>query len=145
MEIFITEESIIRSIQQDFRKAWPNLKIEFYRNPHASFEASPLTDQLPPDTPIEEVRNIHTSAWIDISGDVTVKALEEHGIGILKRPYLRLSRTAEEIEKYLFDALATLVLDLLERYGSLEDAALGPLLEAARRRFGAGASDPIPL
>jgi ATP-dependent DNA helicase RecG len=37
------------------------------------------------------------------------------------------------------------VLALLERYGSLEDAALGPLLEAARRRFGAGVSDPIPL
>ena len=31
------------------------------------------------------------------------------------------------------------------RYGSLEDPALGPLLEAARRRFGAGAADPIPL
>jgi ATP-dependent DNA helicase RecG len=37
------------------------------------------------------------------------------------------------------------VLALLHRHGSLEDAALGPLLEAARRRFGAEASDPIPL
>ena len=37
------------------------------------------------------------------------------------------------------------VLALLGRYGSLEDAALGPLLEAARRRFGTGAADPIPL
>ncbi len=37
------------------------------------------------------------------------------------------------------------VLDLLERFGSLEDPTLGPLLEAARRRFGAGAADPIPL
>jgi ATP-dependent DNA helicase RecG len=37
------------------------------------------------------------------------------------------------------------VLALLRQYGSLEDAALGPLLEAARRRFGAGAADPIPL
>jgi ATP-dependent DNA helicase RecG len=37
------------------------------------------------------------------------------------------------------------VLALLDRYGSLEDAALGPLLEAARRRFGAGVADPIPL
>jgi ATP-dependent DNA helicase RecG len=34
---------------------------------------------------------------------------------------------------------------LLNEYGSLEDPALGPLLEAARRRFGAGAADPIPL
>ena len=34
---------------------------------------------------------------------------------------------------------------LLRRHGSLDDPALGPLLEAARRRFGAGAADPIPL
>jgi ATP-dependent DNA helicase RecG len=34
---------------------------------------------------------------------------------------------------------------LLSRHGSLEDPGLGPLLEAARRRFGAGAADPIPL
>ena len=37
------------------------------------------------------------------------------------------------------------VLALLRRHGSLEDPALGPLLDAARRRFGAGAADPIPL
>ncbi len=37
------------------------------------------------------------------------------------------------------------VLSLLHEHGSLDAPALGPLLEAARRRFGAGASDPIPL
>jgi ATP-dependent DNA helicase RecG len=37
------------------------------------------------------------------------------------------------------------VLGLLGRHGSLADPALGPLLDAARRRFGAGAADPIPL
>jgi ATP-dependent DNA helicase RecG len=37
------------------------------------------------------------------------------------------------------------VLALLARHGSLADPALGPLLDAARRRFGAGAADPIPL
>jgi ATP-dependent DNA helicase RecG len=37
------------------------------------------------------------------------------------------------------------VQDLLRRHGSLSDPALGPLLDAARRRFGAGAADPIPL
>ncbi|HET9185091.1 MAG TPA: hypothetical protein VFN82_03015, partial [Solirubrobacterales bacterium] len=37
------------------------------------------------------------------------------------------------------------VLALLRRHGSLADPALGPLLEAAHRRFGAGAADPIPL
>jgi ATP-dependent DNA helicase RecG len=37
------------------------------------------------------------------------------------------------------------VLTLLRRHGSLEHPALGPLLDAARWRFGAGAADPIPL
>jgi ATP-dependent DNA helicase RecG len=37
------------------------------------------------------------------------------------------------------------VLTLLRRHGSLADPALGPLLDAAHRRFGAGAADPIPL
>ncbi|HEX8753410.1 MAG TPA: ATP-dependent DNA helicase RecG [Solirubrobacterales bacterium] len=37
------------------------------------------------------------------------------------------------------------VQELLRRYGSLADPALGPLLDAARRRFGAGAADPITL
>jgi ATP-dependent DNA helicase RecG len=37
------------------------------------------------------------------------------------------------------------VLALMREHGSLEDPSLGPLLEAARRRFGAGAADPIPL
>ena len=37
------------------------------------------------------------------------------------------------------------VLSLLREHGTLEAAELGPLLETARRRFGAGAADPIPL
>jgi len=37
------------------------------------------------------------------------------------------------------------VLALLCEHGSLSDPALGPLLEAAHRRFGTGAADPIPL
>jgi len=35
--------------------------------------------------------------------------------------------------------------ELLRRHGSLSDPALGPLLDAAHRRFGTGAADPIPL
>ena len=37
------------------------------------------------------------------------------------------------------------VLALLRRHGSLDAPELGPLLDAARRRFGADAADPIPL
>ncbi|HET7445225.1 MAG TPA: ATP-dependent DNA helicase RecG [Solirubrobacterales bacterium] len=37
------------------------------------------------------------------------------------------------------------VLALLREHGSLEAPELGPLLDAARARFGTGAADPIPL
>jgi ATP-dependent DNA helicase RecG len=37
------------------------------------------------------------------------------------------------------------VLELLRAHSSLSDPALGPLLDAAHRRFGTGAADPIPL
>jgi ATP-dependent DNA helicase RecG len=37
------------------------------------------------------------------------------------------------------------VLALLRAHGSLEHPSLGPLLDAARQRFGAGAEEPIPL
>ncbi|HEX7058388.1 MAG TPA: ATP-dependent DNA helicase RecG [Solirubrobacterales bacterium] len=37
------------------------------------------------------------------------------------------------------------VLALLRRHGALDAPELGPLLEAARRRFGTDAADPIPL
>jgi ATP-dependent DNA helicase RecG len=37
------------------------------------------------------------------------------------------------------------VLALLRRHGTLEHPALGPLLDAAKARFGAAATDPVPL
>ncbi len=55
----------------------------------------------------------------------------------------RVAKLPED-EAILVEARAEMMA-LLEEYGSLEDPALGPLLEAARRRFGAGAADPIPL
>ncbi len=48
-------------------------------------------------------------------------------------------------ETALLAAAREEVLTLLRRHGSLDAPELGPLLDAARRRFGAGASDPIPL
>ena len=48
-------------------------------------------------------------------------------------------------EANLLAAARDEVLTLLQRHGSLDAAELGPLLDAAHRRFGAGASDPIPL
>jgi ATP-dependent DNA helicase RecG len=48
-------------------------------------------------------------------------------------------------ETALLAAARDEVLALLRRHGSLDSPELGPLLDAAHRRFGAGATDPIPL
>jgi len=48
-------------------------------------------------------------------------------------------------EAALLAAARDEALALLRRHGSLDVPELGPLLDAAHRRFGAGASDPIPL
>jgi ATP-dependent DNA helicase RecG len=48
-------------------------------------------------------------------------------------------------ETALLAAARDEVLELLRRHGTLDALDLGPLLDAAHRRFGAGASDPIPL
>jgi ATP-dependent DNA helicase RecG len=55
----------------------------------------------------------------------------------------RVARLPDD-EELLVEARAE-VMALLGEHGSLEAPELGPLLEAARRRFGAGAADPIPL
>jgi ATP-dependent DNA helicase RecG len=48
-------------------------------------------------------------------------------------------------EGALLESARDEVLTLLRRHGSLDAPELGPLLDAAHRRFGAGAADPIPL
>lgn len=75
--MFITEEFLIRSIQNEFHSHYPHLKLEFFRNPHAAFEGCPKKERLAPDTPIDDIRNIHSAAWIDISKLVTVAELEQ--------------------------------------------------------------------
>ena len=57
-------------------------------NLHVNAKYSPLADKH------EEM----TKLVYGITGDFGGSISAEHGIGILKRPYLRLSRTAEEIE-----------------------------------------------
>jgi len=58
-------------------------------------------------------------------------------------PRFAVARLPEDADTLI--AAREEVLALLREHGSLADPALGPLLDAARRRFGAGAADPIPL
>jgi ATP-dependent DNA helicase RecG len=79
-------------------------------------------------------------AEVDLSlrGEGEVLGTRQHGL-----PRFAVAELPEDTPTLV--AARDEVLALLREHGSLEGPELGPLLEAARRRFGAGAADPIPL
>ena len=79
-------------------------------------------------------------AEVDLSlrGEGEILGTRQHGL-----PRFAVASLPEDTPTLI--AAREEVLALLRRHGSLGDPALGPLLDAARRRFGAGAADPIPL
>jgi len=89
---------------------------------------------------VEGERDGFELAEVDLAlrGEGEILGTRQHGL-----PRFAVAELPQDMPALL--AAREEVLALLKRYGSLEDAALGPLLDAARRRFGAGAADPIPL
>lgn len=77
MKVLITEEYLVRSIQDEFKRRYPHLKLEFFRQPHGLYEGSPRQERLHPDTPIDEVRDLHCAAWIDFGKGITAAELEQ--------------------------------------------------------------------
>ena len=79
-------------------------------------------------------------AEVDLSlrGEGEVLGTRQHGL-----PRFAVAELPEDTPTMV--AARDEVLRLLREHGTLDAPELGPLLEAARRRFGAGASDPIPL
>jgi ATP-dependent DNA helicase RecG len=79
-------------------------------------------------------------AEIDLSlrGEGEVLGTRQHGL-----PRFAVAELPEDAPA--LEAAREEVLALLREHGSLDAPELGPLLEAARRRFGTGVADPIPL
>ena len=75
---------------------------------------------------------------LGLRGEGEILGTRQHGL-----PRFLVATLPEETPTLI--AARDDVLALLRRHGSLEDPALGPLMDAARRRFGVAASDPIPL
>ncbi len=78
-------------------------------------------------------------AEIDLAlrGEGEILGTRQHGL-----PRFAVASLPEDTATLL--AARQEVLDLLRRHGSLEAPELGPLMEAARARFGDEAADPIP-
>jgi ATP-dependent DNA helicase RecG len=79
-------------------------------------------------------------AEVDLSlrGEGEVLGTRQHGL-----PRFAVAELPDDAPA--LEAAREEVLALLRQHDSLEAPELGPLLEAARRRFGTGAADPIPL
>jgi ATP-dependent DNA helicase RecG len=75
---------------------------------------------------------------LGLRGEGEVLGTRQHGL-----PRFAVAELPEDAPA--LEAAREEVLRLLHEHGSLDAPELGPLLEAARRRFGAGAADPIPL
>jgi ATP-dependent DNA helicase RecG len=75
---------------------------------------------------------------LELRGEGEVLGTRQHGL-----PRFAVAELPEDSP--LLSAAREEVLRLLARHRSLGDPALGPLLDAAQRRFGSGATDPIPL
>ena len=85
MEIYISEDATIASIQNDFQGAYPFLCLEFYRQPHEIGEASPAREKLQPETAIDDIRILHSFGWIDIDSSRTAAEVEydfRHTMGL---------------------------------------------------------------
>jgi ATP-dependent DNA helicase RecG len=89
---------------------------------------------------VEGERDGFKLAEVDLSlrGEGEILGTRQHGL-----PRFAVAELPQDMPTLV--AAREEVQALLTRFGSLEDPGLGPLLEAARRRFGAGAADPIPL
>jgi ATP-dependent DNA helicase RecG len=89
---------------------------------------------------VERERDGFKLAEVDLTlrGEGEVLGTRQHGL-----PRFAVAELPEETP--ILVAARDEVLALLRRHGSLDTPPLGPLLDAAHRRFGAGASDPIPL
>lgn len=94
--MYIAEEDNIHALQEKFTQEYPGLKLEFFQHPHAVGESSPRKEKLPPDTPIEDIRMMHTFGPLDISANRTVAAIEYdfyHHFGLSVQVYRKYDHT----------------------------------------------------
>ena len=88
MHIDINDNTTLGSIGRTFADFYPNLKIEFFKNPHQKYEPSPLADMYhEPDTTIGDIRETHISSLLEIQpwykiGQVEKEFLQRFGLSV---------------------------------------------------------------
>ncbi|HQQ94064.1 MAG TPA: hypothetical protein PLQ93_05885 [Bacteroidia bacterium] len=77
MKITINDHRKIHAIQEEFNKAFPYLKIEFFSKPHSSGGQSSKKLMKSSAKTLGECRTIHNKGSIVISPELTVDELEQ--------------------------------------------------------------------
>ena len=76
MKLTITDKKKLSEIQNEFQKAFPYLKIEFYKHLHDEGEGSKKNDTADNTKTIFEIKNEKVDASINVKGDLTVTEFE---------------------------------------------------------------------
>ncbi len=74
--MIITNNKKILEIQQEFQQKFSYLRIQFYGKPHEAGEGSAVSEQLPNDKTIGEVRKKHEEGNFEIKENMTVADFE---------------------------------------------------------------------
>jgi hypothetical protein len=77
MELLLTNTTPIKKINRDFQKAFPYLKLEFYRHKHKPEETSEWEQNYPAHAILEEVAGHIRNGAIKIVATDTVADLEQ--------------------------------------------------------------------
>lgn len=76
MNIRITDNKTIFSIQQEFNATFPFLKIEFFKHKHGNHQLNPKKDMLSPALTLKQISKKHISGTIEIKENMRVADLE---------------------------------------------------------------------
>lgn len=75
MQIYISDNAIIASVQRAFQAVYPYLKLEFYNQEHETGLVPAAVRKVSPDTPIDDIRDAVTYGWVDINHKRTAAEL----------------------------------------------------------------------
>lgn len=76
MILKIDDNKKISIIQQEFNKAFPYLKLEFFKHIHAVHQGNPKKDMLNPNLTFKQFHNKHINGKLEIKESMKVSDLE---------------------------------------------------------------------
>ena len=77
MFLHIADTMSIADVQERFAECFPFLKIEFYSQTHKRFAETESGYQIPPPTPLADVRSRHANGVLEIKSWHTVAKVEK--------------------------------------------------------------------